>query len=128
MKKTILFFALLSLVTVGLICRSIEGKSLKNDHIIVCAKILSISMGHIGPIIDYEYYLMGKRYKFTGEGCTFETKREYESGNKYLLVVVKKTNFSSSRLLETSKDFLNYKVTIADTTGVRCDGRGSVSD
>ncbi|MFP5041358.1 hypothetical protein [Parasediminibacterium sp. JCM 36343] len=92
---------------------------LRNNHIILCGKILEMRAGK-GINAIYSFYYQGKKYEFN-ESSPETTYNNYKKGNNTLLIVVEKENPNNHKILSDDDDYLRYFVKPQDTVNIRCE-------
>lgn len=117
--KWAFFFAFLLTCLIMYYFKVKADNRIKKNHVIVCGRIIRISSGRGGWLIDYEYYVNNQRIQ-PNESCTTDTKIKFENGDNRILVVYERDNIYNAEILENREGFIKYQVTEKDTAGLNC--------
>ncbi|HTB51800.1 MAG TPA: hypothetical protein VK718_03420 [Ferruginibacter sp.] len=114
------------LIIVFVFCLALWGTynqraTLRKNHLVVCARILSITISRGSNHVNFEFLYNGKIINDNNGTCLDRTMSMFHNGEMYyILLVVSKSDPYINDFIEDQEDFKKYNISTQDTLGVLC--------
>lgn len=123
MKNRIYIF--LSIIIIGLFLiflkRGYDFRNrIKNNPAFTCGLIIMGSDTKGGGLLQYEYYVEGRKYH-NSYACSNSTLKKYRSGKVRIWIIYEKSQPQNSFVIERKNDFYKQSFETKDTLGLNCD-------